>query len=214
MVPKDGSQQLPDSLIVQETANVIVAGTDMTATTLTYFVYAVLKDDATRQRLVAEVQAGPEHPTWEQLENMPYLNNVIQETWRRYPAIPGFLPRVVPTQGATFGKVFVPAGTVVSTQAWTFQRDASVFENPLKFNPDRWLDPTPAMKEHMMVFGGPARLCVGQNIARLRLLRAVAKFFRECGNTRLAASTTDESMEMAHYFAIKPRARVCIIEPA
>jgi len=214
MVPEDGSQQLPDSLIVSEAANVIIAGTDTTAMTLTYLVYAVLKDDATRQRLVAEVEAGPEHPTWEQLENMPYLNNVIQETWRRYPAVPGTLPRVVPTQGATFGKFFVPAGTVVSTQAWTFQRDATVFENPLGFNPDRWLNPTPAMKEHIMVFGGPARLCVGQNIARLELLRAVAKFFRECGNTRLAASTTDESMEMVDYFAIKPRAGVCIIEPA
>ena len=82
------------------------------------------------------------------------------------------------------------------------------------FNPDRWLNPTPAMKEHMMVFGGPARICLGQNIARLELLHAVYKFFRDCGNTKLAASTTDKSMDMADYFTIKPRAGVCLIEPA
>ena len=187
---------------------------DTTAMTLTYLVYSVLKDAVVRRKLIDEVHAAPEHPTWDQLEKLPYLNNVIQETWRCCPAIPGSLPRVAPPQGAIFGRFSIPAGTIVSTQAWTFQRDPNVFEDPLKFNPDRWLQATPAMKEHMMVFGGPARICVGQNIARLELLHAVSKFFRECGDTRLAKSTTEASMEMVDYFAIKPKAGVCMIEPA
>lgn len=69
------------------------------------------------------------------------------------------------------------------------------------------------MRERMMVFGGPVRQCVGQNIAKLQLFHSVFKFFRECGQTKLAPDTTDESMTMVDYFAIKPVAGKCMIVP-
>lgn len=56
--------------------------------------------------------------------------------------------------------------------------------------------------------------CVGQNIAKLQLFHSVFKFYRECGQTKLAPETTDESMAMVDYFAIKPVAEKCIIVPA
>lgn len=86
-------------------------------------------------------------------------------------------------------------------------------ENLHRFNPDRWQNASSEMKEHMMVFGGPARMCLGQNIARLELLHAVSKLFRECPDITLAPSTTEESMQMVDYFAIKPKAAKCVIVP-
>lgn len=70
------------------------------------------------------------------------------------------------------------------------------------------------MKEHMLVFGGSARICLGQNIARLSLAHAVSTLFRECPNITLALETTEESMEMVDYFALKPKAQKCVIVPA
>lgn len=67
------------------------------------------------------------------------------------------------------------------------------------------------MKESMMAFGGPVRFCVGMNIARLEILHAVSKFFRDCGQTKLAHTTTADSMQMMDFFAIKPKAGVCMI---
>ena len=69
------------------------------------------------------------------------------------------------------------------------------------------------MKEHMLVFGGSARICLGQNIARLTLAHAVSTLFRECADITLAPETTEESMEMVDYFAIKPKAQKCVIVP-
>lgn len=132
MVPDDGSQVLPDSLIEQEAQNVIIAGTDTTAMTLTYLTFAVLRDRKIKQKLIEEIQTCPEHPTGEQLETMTYLNNVVQETLRWQPAVPWSLPRIVPDGGATFDKYFLPAGTIVSTQAWAFHRNPDVFVNPTK----------------------------------------------------------------------------------
>lgn len=132
MVPDDGSQRLPDSLIEQEAQNVIIAGTDTTAMILTYLTYAVLKDEKIKQKLIEELRTCPENPTGEQLENLTYLNNVVQETLRWQPVVPGSLPRVVPEGGVTFGKYFLPAETTVSTQAWAFHRNPEVFANPTK----------------------------------------------------------------------------------
>lgn len=132
MVPEDGSQFLPDSVVEKEAANVLIAGTDTTAMTLIYLTYAVLKDETVRSRLIEELKGAPDWPTWEQLEELSYLSNVIKETWRRYPAIPGSLPRVVPAGGAQFGEHNVSEGTIVSTQAYTFHLDPTVFVDPLQ----------------------------------------------------------------------------------
>ena len=47
-------------------------------------------------------------------------------------------------------------------------------------------------------------VCLGQNVARLELLHAVATFFHECSDARIAESTTPESMEILDFFVIKP----------
>lgn len=83
----------------------------------------------------------------------------------------------------------------------------------ISFDPDRWLNATPEMKERMMVFGGHVRQCIGQNIAKLQFFHSVFKFIRECGHTKLAPVTNDESMTMVDYFTIKPVAEKCMIVP-
>ena len=73
------------------------------------------------------------------------------------------------------------------------------------------MNATPAMSEHFQPFGSPARMCLGQNIARLEMLHAVFRFFRDCPKVELAESTTDDSMEMVDYFTIQPKAGACIV---
>lgn len=132
MLPEDGTEPLTETIVAQEAANVFIAGTDTTAMTLTYLTYAVLNDITVKQKLMKEIQDAPASPTWQQLEDLTYLHNVIRETWRRYPAIPGSLPRVVPVGGAQFGQYSIPKNTIVSTQAYTFHLDPTVFADPLR----------------------------------------------------------------------------------
>lgn len=138
MVSEDGSEaMIPDQVIEQEAANMIIAGTDTTAMSLTYLTFSVLKDKNVHTRLVKECETCPEYPGYEQLESLPYLNNVVQETLRLYPPIPGSLPRIVPEGGENLSGYIIPAGTQVDTQAWTFHHDPKVFQDPLKYVP-RW----------------------------------------------------------------------------
>lgn len=121
---------LTDQQILIEAGNLISAGSDTTAETLTYLIWAVLSHPEV-QNLLEEEVAHVEEPILDgELEKLPILNAVIQETLRLYPASPFPEPRVVPKGGATFQGYFLPEGTVVSTSPWVTQRNAEFFPDP------------------------------------------------------------------------------------
>ena len=86
-----GSEQilsLPQ--IHREASNLIVAGSETTASTLTYLVWAILSADPTMtHRLRQEVNTLQPGFTSAEASALPFLNRVIQETLRLYGAAPG-----------------------------------------------------------------------------------------------------------------------------
>lgn len=116
--------------IRQEAQGYIVAGTDTTAVTLTYLVYAVCRNRRVQEKLVAELANVPAPVRDKHLRDLPYLNQVINETLRLYTAVPTGLPRLVPPEGAQFSGYHVPGGVTVSAQAYSLHRDHCIFPNP------------------------------------------------------------------------------------
>ncbi|KAF7549513.1 hypothetical protein G7Z17_g6337 [Cylindrodendrum hubeiense] len=119
-----------DYQLAFEAGGFIVAGSGTTAVSLTYLVWAVLSNPAVQAKLEAEVKTLQPSYTDSDLEQLPYLSAVIEETLRVYSAAPGALPRTVPAGGATLAGYFVPEGITVSTQAYTLHRDAIAYPEP------------------------------------------------------------------------------------
>lgn len=118
-----------DSMVVEATG-LVGAGGGTTSVTLTYLVWAVLQDPLIQKKLENEVSTLPDDFTASDLEALPYMNAVIEETLRLYGPIPGALPRVVPESGLSIAGYFLPRGTVVCTQAYSMHRQSDVFPNP------------------------------------------------------------------------------------
>ncbi|KAA8650755.1 cytochrome P450 [Aspergillus tanneri] len=152
-----GERGISDQETLNEARGYIVAGSDTTAVTLTYLVYAVCSDSHIRSTLVSELNGLPDKFTDRDTRNLPYLNQVINETLRLYTAVPGPLPRVVPEEGACLAGYNIPGGVTVSTQAYSMHRDERIFPDPHKFKPERWSSPTKAMKDVSLPFGGGSR---------------------------------------------------------
>jgi cytochrome P450 len=119
--------------LIIEAQSFITAGTDTTAVTLTYLIWAVCQDETVRGRLVQELQALPADFKYADIRALPYLNAIIDEALRCYGAAPGSLPRVVPAAGANLAGYFIAGGVVVSTQAYSLHRDPSIFPDPEKY---------------------------------------------------------------------------------
>ncbi|KAF9873073.1 cytochrome P450 [Colletotrichum karsti] len=197
-----------------EANNFIFAGADTTASTLTYLVWAVLKNPALQARLEAELAAVDESALLDDafLETLPILNAVVEETLRLYTGVPSSLPRVVPSKGVTLGGYFIPAGLEVETQAYTLHRNPEVWPNPLKFDETRWLDPaglTPLQKSTFNPFGAGTRVCIGLHLAKMEIRMAAALLFRKCAGLRLSSTMTDDIMSLENFFIIQPIGHRC-----
>lgn len=207
-------EMLQDEDVEAETMALFVAGTDTTAISLTYLVWAVLTRPELRRQVEGEVAALPEEYADADVEKLPLVNAVIEETLRLYGAAPGALPRVVPPGGRDMGGYFIPQGTCATTHAYSAHRDPDLFPQPEEFRPSRWLVGsddylTDAARAVYAPFGGGARACLGQHIAYSELRIGAAEFFRQLVGAKLAESVTDESMWMENFFLIAPKAHQC-----
>ena len=78
------------AIIRDETLNILLAGRDTTACTLTFAVYRLAEHPDILKRLREEILSvvGPtRRPTYEDIRNMKYLRAVINETLRMYPPV-------------------------------------------------------------------------------------------------------------------------------
>ncbi|OGM46593.1 cytochrome P450 [Aspergillus bombycis] len=209
-----GEEGLPDNEIRDDAQSFIVAGSDTTANTLTYLVWAVCRDPQIKQKLVDELAEIRDDFTDEDLRPLPYLNQVISEALRLYPAVPSALPRSVPPKGTTMGGHWIPGGSTVGTQLYSLHRDPVAYPDPERFEPSRWASPTKLMKDAFMPFGAGSRNCIGLHLAKVELRLATGYFFRYFPNAKVSSKYdfNDNDMEQMLFFLMFPKGKRCLVE--
>ncbi|KAL6847298.1 hypothetical protein ACP4OV_023151 [Aristida adscensionis] len=99
------------------------------------------------------------------LGDLPYLRGVIMETLRLYPLAPNHIPHKASRDCVIAGHA-VARGTMVLVDVYSMQRDPSVWEDPEKFAPERFMDTkTDGRDRWMMPFGIGRRKCPGDGLA-------------------------------------------------
>ena len=141
------------------------AGSDTTATTAMFTSWELATRPEVQRRLHQElVEAFPD-PTQpldlERLEKLPFLDGVCREGLRLHAPIPSYLERIAPADGLEIDGHGIPPGTIVGMQAYTNHRDGQVYVNPDNFVPERWYEPTAAMKLNFLPFSAGPRACIG-----------------------------------------------------
>ncbi len=99
------------------------------------------------------------------IPKLVYCDRVIREAMRLYP--PAYVVGRRALEDITIGSHFIPAGTNVLMSQWLVHRDARWFDDPLRFNPDRWQGDFAQRlpKYAYFPFGGGPRLCIGATFA-------------------------------------------------
>ncbi|KAJ0271224.1 hypothetical protein COL940_011185 [Colletotrichum noveboracense] len=155
--------QLDSTDIAAESMDHMVAGIDTTGDSLCFLMWELSQPSSLEfhKKLQNEIRENPDVS----FDKLSYLDAVVQEGLRCFPAIPMSLPRVVPHGGKQIDGFFVPEGSIVSSQAYSVHRNNdAVFPNPDIFNPERWMSPTgeAERKRHMFAFSHGGRGCVGK----------------------------------------------------
>ena len=79
---------------------------------------------------MAELGALPSDARLADMYGLNYLRAVVNESLRMYGAAPGSLLRLTPEGNAVLEGYSVPAGTIVSVQAYKVHRDGRIFASP------------------------------------------------------------------------------------
>lgn len=136
------------------------AGSDTTTMVLEVFVLAaVLHPDAVRkaQDELDRVVGPGRLPDFSDLENLPYVNAFVKEVIRWRPIIPGGVPHAVTEEDEYIG-YRIPKGATVLVNVWAMCMDETVYEDPERFWPERWME-HPDLP--LAAFGFGRRKCIG-----------------------------------------------------
>lgn len=163
---------MDDLDIAAECADHLLAGIDTTSDTLMFTIWSLSRPEHRefQQKLIDEVRSIPEDslnehgiPKAEVADKLIYLDAVIKEALRLYAPLPGTEPRSL-GRPTTIDGYTIPPRTVVSISPYALHRNPEVFKDPLKFNPDRWLDNSQdaaEMKKWFWAFSSGGRMCIG-----------------------------------------------------
>uniref|UniRef100_A0A2M4A9G3 Putative cytochrome n=1 Tax=Anopheles triannulatus TaxID=58253 RepID=A0A2M4A9G3_9DIPT len=175
---------LTDLEIREEVDTFMFEGHDTTTSAISFLLQSLAKNPAIQQKVFDEVRniVGDDRTqpvTMAMLNEMSYLDLVIKETLRLYPSVPMIGRKMYRTTEIN-GKI-IPSGANVIIMPFFLGRNPKYYENPEKFDPDRFNVETSAEKlnpyQYIPFSAGP-RNCIGQKFAVAELKSLVSKVLR------------------------------------
>uniref|UniRef100_A0A8C3I6I4 Cytochrome P450 2W1 n=1 Tax=Chrysemys picta bellii TaxID=8478 RepID=A0A8C3I6I4_CHRPI len=130
-----------DENIIASVLDLVMAGTETTATTLQWAILLMMKYPEIQKKVQEEigtvVQSGTQ-ATYEDRKNMPFTNAVIHEVQRFITLLP-HVPRCTSVD-THFRGYFLPKGITVIPSLTSVLLDKTQWETPHEFNPNHFLD--------------------------------------------------------------------------
>jgi len=154
-----------------EVMTMMLAGHETTANALSWVFYLLSKNPAVARRVQQEVREvlGQRAPTMEDLPNLRYTQQVIEESMRLYP--PAWIIGREAVEDDVIQGVRIPKGSSVLLVPFTTHRHRDFWEHPEGFDPDRFA-PEASQQRHRYAYfpfaAGP-RMCIGDAFAKMEM---------------------------------------------
>jgi len=148
-----------------------VGGADTTLSSVQMLFLAMALYPEVQKKAQAEIDAvvGPNRlPDFEDRPSLPYINAVVKESMRWHLVLPLGLAHMA-TNDDEYNGYYIPKGTVVIGNGWSILHDPKVFDNPMEFQPERYLKDgqlNPDVRDpNSAAFGFGRRICPGRYLS-------------------------------------------------
>ncbi len=163
---KQTGEPMSDKALVDEVMTIIVAGHETTAGTLNWAWYLLSQDARVESLLHEEVDALGHAPGFDDLKNLQYTRQIIDETLRLYPPVWLFTRKAI-NEDRLPGKeqdTLVPAGADIFLCPYLLHRDERYWNDPEQFMPERFSDEANRQrnKHAYYPFSLGSRRCIGE----------------------------------------------------
>ncbi|KAH6871591.1 O-methylsterigmatocystin oxidoreductase [Coprinopsis sp. MPI-PUGE-AT-0042] len=161
-----------EELAQDATAISYLAGADTTISSALAVFLALAMNPEVQSKAQAQIDAviGTERlPTVDDLDRLPYIRAFVKEIGRWHSVTPLALPHVSEKEDI-FNGFRIPANTIVFPNTWAVMHDPNVFESPMEFKPERYLDKDGELDPSVLdpeaaAFGYGRRICPGRHFS-------------------------------------------------
>ena len=196
--PKTG-EPLSDLNMRYQVITFLIAGHETTSGLLSFALFYLLKDTGLMRRAVDEVDRVLGHnrgPNFDDLGQLDVIDRLLKETLRLWPTAPVY--SVAPFEDTTIaGKYRVKKNHRINILLTGLHRDAAVWDDPERFDIDRFLPSREALipPHAYKPFGAGERACIGRQFAiaeaKLAIALILQKFtLQDPDNYQLAINET------------------------
>jgi sterol 14-demethylase len=201
---KDGSP-LPDHQICGILTAALFGGQHTSSTTSAWCILELANRPdiikAVRQEMIDKLGSLQVEFTYDNLEDLTLLENVVKETLRLHPPIFNMMRRVV-SDKMVYEKsgLEIPKGNFLCAAPGVTQIDPTYFNNPMKWEPYRWVDKTDPVhkleqgddanidygfgavgissRSPFLPFGAGRHRCIGEKFGYLQLKAIIGTFIK------------------------------------
>lgn len=177
----DTSERMSDIQLRDEITSLITGGRESTAFALAWTIQLLSMHKDIENKVVDEINQTirgdslkPEH-----ISHLGYLRQVIDESLRLYPPFWVFSRSALSED--VIGDLKINKGDVILISPYVMHHLDRFWENPEKFDPDRF---APETKKHYdkylyMPFGAGPRICIGNHFALMEMQIVLAKIYHK-----------------------------------
>uniref|UniRef100_A0A8D9AC24 Cytochrome P450 4g15 n=1 Tax=Cacopsylla melanoneura TaxID=428564 RepID=A0A8D9AC24_9HEMI len=174
-----------DELLISQIITIIGAGQDTTKSQnmVTLILLAIHQDvqDKVLEELDHVLGSDSSYcPTYEDLCKLEYLDMVIKESLRLYPAAP-IIGRHIDEDFDLGNGIILPEGVTVFISIYAVHRDPKYYDNPNQFDPNRWTPDLVAQRPPncFMPFSTGPRNCIGGKYAMMQMKTVLSTILRK-----------------------------------
>ncbi|KAK6637513.1 hypothetical protein RUM44_007935 [Polyplax serrata] len=133
---------LKDSIIISKSIATLLTLLNMTKTTVLLGLHALANNEAVQEKLYQEVEKSQsEKVSYENIQNMKYLDQVVKEILRMYPF--EFRVEKVASKNIKIGDIELEKDVRVSIPLYALHRSEDFYTEPDTFDPERFAPNTP-----------------------------------------------------------------------
>ncbi|XP_065222487.1 cytochrome P450 6a9-like [Planococcus citri] len=165
---------MTNDLLAAQAFVFFTAGFEGTSTVLGYALMELSFNksiqDKARQEILGIFSLNDGQLTYEALKQMTYVDMVIEETLRKYPAVALLLRETSENYVIPNTKVIIPAHTSIIIPTYGIHSDEKYYDNPEEFRPERFTEEEKAKRPNYtyLPFGDGPRVCIAERFAKLQ----------------------------------------------
>jgi cytochrome P450 len=162
------SERLTDTELRDQLVTLLLAGHETTATALAWALYELGRHPELMRRTQRAAMAGD-------ADGDAWLDAVLKESMRLHPVIPMVVRTLMKPQ--TIAGIEIPRGATVGPSILIAHSRPDNYEDPERFDPERFLGHNPPTNT-WIPFGGGVRRCIGAGFSLMEGVAVLREVFR------------------------------------